>query len=131
MSVRAPRAVTLSSSSGRFAATISNDLAHPVTVKVQAVSDRPLEIVGPDEIEVAANSRTSVLLQARTDRLGVHNVQLLVTDVDGVPLGSTDSLPIRSAQVSEIIWVILGAGVALLFGANAARLVRRLLGARA
>ncbi len=131
VSVRAPRAVTLSSSSGRFAATISNDLAHPVTVKVQAVSDRPLEIVGPDEIEVAANSRTSVLLQARTDRLGVHNVQLLVTDVDGVPLGSTDSLPIRSAQVSEIIWVILGAGVALLFGAIAVRLVRRLLGARA
>lgn len=126
VSVRAPRAVTLSSSSGRFAATISNELDHPVTVRVRAISDRPMQVAGPEQIEVGANSQTSVLLQATARHLGVHNVQLFVTDLDGTPLGSTDALPIRSAQVSQVIWLILGTGVALLFGAIAVRLVRRL-----
>jgi hypothetical protein len=129
VTVQAPRAVTLSSSSGRFSATVSNALEHPVTVRIRALADRPIQIEGPSEIEIAAESRTSVLLQASTERLGVHNVQLVVTDVDGTPLGSTDTLPIRSAQVSRVIWVILGTGVALLFGAIVVRLVRRVRGA--
>lgn len=129
VTVQAPRAVTLSSSSGRFSATVSNALEHPVTVRIKALADRPIQIEGPSEIEIAAESRTSVLLEADTQRLGVHNVQLVVTDVDGTPLGSTDTLPIRSAQVSQVIWVILGTGVALLFAAIAIRLVRRVRGA--
>ena len=48
-----------------------------------------------------------------------------MTDSDGTPLGASDQLPIRSAQVSNVIWLILGTGVALLFGAIAVRLVRR------
>jgi len=50
----------------------------------------------------------------------------MVTDGAGAPLGSSDQLPIRSAQVSGVIWLILGTGVALLFGAIAVRLFRRL-----
>ena len=84
-----------------------------------------MNIDSPDTIDIAAESSTSVLLEAATDRLGVHRVQLLVTDEDGTPLGSTDELPIRSVQVSQVIWVIIGVGVALLFGAIAVRLVRR------
>jgi hypothetical protein len=129
--VEAPRAVTLSSKSGRFSATLTNDLEHPVRVRVRAVTDEPMVIEGPDTIEIAANSRTSVLLNASTDRLGVSNVELIVTDEEGTPLGATDSLPIRSAQVSQVIWLILGTGVALLFGAIAVRLVRRVRRARA
>jgi hypothetical protein len=66
-----------------------------------------------------------VLLNAQTRLLGIHNVTLVVTDVDGTPLGSSDTVPIRAAQVSAVIWLILGTGVALLFGAIAVRLVRR------
>jgi hypothetical protein len=123
--VDAPRAVTLASSSGRFATTITNGLDHPVTVQVTAVTEEPLTIDAPETIDIAAESSTSVLLEAATDRLGVHNVQLLVTDQDGTPLGSSDELPIRSVQVSQLIWVILGVGVALLFGTIAVRLFRR------
>jgi hypothetical protein len=128
--VSAPRAVTLSSSNGRFSATLTNRLAHPVTVKVEAITEQPMTIAGPESIDIAAESSTSVLLEAGTDRLGVHNVQLIVTDADGTPLGSSDELPIRSVQVSQVIWVILGTGVALLFGAIVVRLVRRIRGAR-
>ncbi|MFC6287035.1 DUF6049 family protein [Nocardioides sp. GCM10027113] len=131
VTVQAPRAVTLSSSTGRFSAVISNDLDQAVTVRVRALSDRPIQIEGPAEIEIGPDSRTSVLLEATTGRLGVHNVQLVVTDLDGTPLGSSDALPIRSAQVSRVIWLILGTGVALLFGAIGVRLVRRVRTARA
>ena len=36
------------------------------------------------------------------------------------------TLPVRSAQVSQVIWLILGVGVGLLFLAIAVRLVRRI-----
>ncbi len=124
--IEAPRSVTLSSASGRFAATIVNNLEEPVTVSVQALTDPDLTISAPDStVEIGPNGRTTVLLTASTRSPGIHNVTLTVTDTDGTPLGSSDVLPIRSAQVSQVIWVILGSGVALLFAAIAVRLFRR------
>ncbi len=131
ITVSAPPAVTLSSSSGRFAATVTNDLEYPVTVRVEAVADEPLQIEGPDTIAIGPGSSTSVLLNASAAQLGVSNVELIVTDDTGSPLGSSDDLPIRSVQVSQVIWVILGVGVALLFGAILVRLIRRVRRARA
>ena len=131
VTVNAPPAVTLSSSTGRFAATVTNGLDHPVLVRLDAVAEAPLRIEGPETIEIGAGSSTSVLLIASRARLGVSNVQLVVTDEAGTPLGATDTLPIRSVQVSQLIWVIIGAGVALLFGAIVVRLVRRVRRARA
>ena len=73
-----------------------------------------------------------MLLDRRHPSVGVHNVTLRLTDSTGTPLGSSDSgCPIRSAEVSRVIWVILGAGVVLLFGAIAVRLVRRVRRRRA
>ena len=54
-----------------------------------------------------------------------------MTDVDGTPLGSSVEVPIRSGQVSEVIWVIIGAGVGILFLAIGLRLVRRIRAERA
>ena len=62
--------------------------------------------------------------------LGVHNVTLVLTNLAGRPLGSSDTFPIRSEPVSRVIWVILGTGVALLFGAIVVRLVRRVTRSR-
>ncbi|MGH3306673.1 MAG: DUF6049 family protein [Nocardioides sp.] len=129
--VDAPPAVTLSSTTGRFSATIANNLDHPVRVRVESRADSPLTISDTDTNEVAAGGRSSVLLEAATTQLGVHNVELFVTAEDGTPLGSTATLPVRSAQVSQVIWLILGTGVALLFGAIVVRLVRRVRRARA
>ena len=49
----------------------------------------------------------------------------------GTPLGSQDAFPMRAEQVSQLIWVIIGAGVALLFAAIVVRLVRRFMRSRA
>lgn len=129
--INAPKAVILSSGSGRFAATVSNELDEPVTVRIQAVADPPLEVEVPAEsIQLAANSKTTVLLNASSDGLGVRSVLLRLTDTDDVPIGSSDALPIRSNQVSNVIWLIIGTGVALLFGAILMRLFRRVRAAR-
>jgi hypothetical protein len=128
--VEAPRAVTLSSSSGRFQATVSNELDQPVTVTIGGRADDRLTIDGPATIEVPANSRVAVLLTARTDESGIHQVTLVVTDKRGTPLGGTTRLTIRSAQVSNVIWLFVGIGCALLFGAIGVRLFRRVRNAR-
>ena len=128
--VLGPRAVTLSSSSGRFQATISNDLDQPVTVSLEAKADGNLTIDGPRRVDVPANGRQAVLLTARTDENGIHEVTLLVTDKRGTPLGASTGLTIRSAQVSNVIWIFVGTGLALLFGAIGLRLFRRVRNAR-
>ena len=123
--VEAPAAVTLSSSNGRFAATVVNDLPEPVTVRIAPVTDSGITVGVPRSVEVAAEARATVLLSAEAHRAGLHNVGLQLTDSEGFRLGGSTTVPIRSAQVSGIIWLFLGLGAALLFGAIGLRLVRR------
>jgi hypothetical protein len=128
--VTTPTGVTLSSASGRLPATVVNDLDEPVTVRLDARSDLPMTLGVPDSILVPAGGRVGVLLEATTQRQGIHNVSLLVTSVEGVPLGGRADLPIRAAQVSRVIWLIMGSGAVLLFGMIGLRLVRRVREAR-
>ena len=130
ISVTTPPGVTLSSASGRLPATIVNDLDQPVIVRLDARSDLPMTLGVPDTIQVPAGGRVGVLLEATTQRQGIHNVSLLVTSVEGVPLGGRADLPIRAAQVSRVIWLIMGSGAVLLFGMIGLRLVRRVREAR-
>jgi hypothetical protein len=126
----APVSVTLASTSGRFSALVSNNLDVPVTVNVRAMADPRLHITGGETVSLAPHGRTTVLLNATTHVLGVHTVTLMLTNKAGRPLGAIDQFPMRAEQVSQLIWVIIGAGVALLFAAIVIRLVRRILRAR-
>ena len=125
VSIDTPPGVTLSGAAGKFAATVTNGLDEPATVRIQAVTGDAISISGPMSVELGAGAQTTVLLNATATELGVHNVTLVLTDAAGHPLGSSDTVPIRSAQVSRVIWLILGAGIGLLFTAIGARLVRR------
>lgn len=127
----APESVTLASASGRFSAQISNLLDVPVTVKVRALADSRLHISGGEKVQLPPHGRTTVLLNASTHVLGVHNVTLQLTNQAGTPLGSQDQFPMRAEQVSRLIWVIIGIGVGLLFAAIFVRLTRRILRSRA
>jgi hypothetical protein len=131
--VNAPQAVTLSSINGSFPTTIRNRLDEPVTVSLAAeedATDGDLAIIAPPEIEIAAKGRATILLDARTETPGVHDVTLVVTDREGRVLGGSDDLSIRSARVSNIIWLFLATGVGLLFGTIGFRLFRRVRAAR-
>ncbi|GAB3198441.1 DUF6049 family protein [Nocardioides hungaricus] len=129
--IDAPKAVILSSGSGGFAATVTNGLDQPVSVRIRAIAEPPLKVSVPAEtIELSPESQSTVLLNASSTAVGIRNLRLLLTDSDDVPLGSSDDLPIRSNRVSNVIWLIVGTGIALLFGAIAVRLFRRVRTAR-
>ncbi|MCD4533135.1 DUF6049 family protein [Nocardioides sp. cx-169] len=123
--IDAPPGVTLSGGTGKLAATITNTLDEPVTVVVSATSDTGIVIRDSEPQQLGPRSRTTILLPVRTRRQGVHEVTLRALDADGHPLGSADSFPIRSAQVSTVIWVVMATGAGILFVAIAFRLVRR------
>ncbi len=125
IAIKAPRAVTLSGSSGRFAATISNDLNLPVTVSLKPMTDAGISIDTPKAVDVAPGTSATILLQASGARVGVHDVELVLMDSAGTRLSAPVSVPVRAAQVSKIIWVFLAVGCGLLFGAIGSRLVRR------
>jgi hypothetical protein len=126
ITVEAPKSVTMSSATGRFAATVVNGLDQDVTVKLRPVTDSGITLSTPKRLDVPAKGRAGVLLSASAHTNGVHTVTLQLTDSTGRDLGSDASLPIRTAQVSMIIWVFIAAGLALLFAAIVIRLVRRL-----
>jgi hypothetical protein len=126
----APPKVTLASTNGHFSALVSNELDVPVVVELRAVADPRLKVTGGEKVPLAPHGRTSVLLNASTHVLGVHSVTLKLTNRAGRPLGAEDTFPIRAEAVSRLIWVIIGVGVALLFGAIVVRLVRRVAGSR-
>jgi len=130
--VSTPSAVTLSSINGSFPASIRNELDQPVTVSLAArgSDEDELRIAEVGEVDLLPQGSTTVLLEARTDTPGVHDVTIVVTDKTGRPLGGSDELSIRSARVSNVIWLFLAAGIGLLFGTIAFRLVRRVRAAR-
>lgn len=129
--ITAPKGVTLSSASGSFAATVTNRLPHRVTVSVSAEGQGDVSVAAPAPLELAPRGRQTIVLEATAASPGVHYVQLRVTDGEGTPLGVGQRVPIRSAQVSEAIWLVLGVGVGLLFLAIAVRVVRRVRSERA
>jgi hypothetical protein len=128
--VETPPSVTLSGDTGDFSLQITNGLPEPVEVRLRALTDGDLEITGPDAVEVPAEAGTSVRLTAATTRLGVTDVDVEVVDSRGRALGASDQLPLRSVQIGNVIWLIMGAGAALLLGAIVLRLVRRVRASR-
>ncbi|VXA91844.1 DUF6049 family protein [Nocardioides sp. AX2bis] len=128
VTVDAPPGITLSGGTGDFSATVVNGLDQPVTVGVEAVVDGGITVRTPEPVEIGPDARTTVLIETSDTSPGVHNVELRVVDVDGRALPSSDTVPIRSAQVSNVIWVIIATGVGLLVVAVLLRAVRRVRG---
>ncbi|MBD3923981.1 hypothetical protein IEZ26_05050 [Nocardioides cavernae] len=129
--IEAPPAVTLSSDSGPLGVTLVNGLDQPVEVQVQVRTDGELTLSGGGVRRLGPGARSVVRFEATTSRAGVHNVRLAVTSLDGVPLGSFDSLPIRAARVSAIIWIVMALGALVLFGMIGYRLPGQIRARRA
>lgn len=126
-----PPRVALSSTSGHFSVTIDNALDEPISVKIRPVTDDGLHVSVPDILEVPPHSRSTQLLNARATRNGAHSVRIELTDSVGHRVGDGADIPLRTGQVSIIIWWFIGVGCALLFGAIAIRFVRRIRAAQA
>ncbi|CUR55047.1 conserved exported hypothetical protein [metagenome] len=126
--ISAPEFVTLSGAAGPVRVDLRNDLAQTVTVQIEPISDPDITIRTPDAVKLEGGTSTSVRLRVRSTELGLHQVRLALVDVDGTQIGPSANLPIRSNQSGRIVWVIIGVGLALLFGAIILRLFRRFTG---
>lgn len=124
--VDAPDTMTLSSERGPVGLDLINGLDQPVTIRVGARSDASLELDAQEVFRLGPKARKRILPEVSTSRPGIHQVTLMITDVNGEALGGSASLQIRAAQVSGLIWLLLAGGAALLFGTIGIRLVRRL-----
>ena len=129
--IEAPTAVTLSSDSGPLGATLVNGLDQPVEVSVEIRTDGELTLTGGGTRQLGPKARSLVRFEATAEQGGVHNVRLVVTSLEGVPLGSSDSLPIRAARVSALIWIVMAVGALVLFGMIGYRLPRQVRARRA
>jgi hypothetical protein len=124
--VEGPPFVTMSSEKGPIQITVVNGLDQEVTVGVHARTHSPdLQITTPDPVTLGPGRRASLRLTAKDRDIGVHRVLLEATDAAGDPLGSTAQFNVRTSQVGLVIWVIMGAGGAVLLVAIGARLFRR------
>ncbi|MDT9592957.1 DUF6049 family protein [Nocardioides zeae] len=129
ITVEAPASVTLASESGRFSVRVVNGLEQPVEIELQGES-RDGAIIAPSEpLTLPPGGSTTVLLEAELRTLGVFDVDVLVTDTTGVPLGATAALPIRSAAVSDVIWIVIGVAFVVLVAASSLWIRRRRAGA--
>src|SRR5690606_5306454 len=126
ITIDTPSFVILSSDSGAFAIKIRNGLNHEVTVTIVASAGADVTIEAPAQIVLGPGATRTVTLNAHADSIGVHPVSLQVADTTGRAFSDSASVNLRSNTVGRIIWVILGAGVGILFLAIGIRWARRL-----
>ncbi len=118
--------VTLSGGSGSLTVSLVNGLKVPVTVGIAARSESPgVRIDTPKPVQVAAGQRTTLRVGASSRAVGVHQITLTPISETGHRLGTPLVFSLRTSDVGRWIWVVLGAGGALLAFAIARRLVRR------
>ena len=128
--ISGPASVTLSGASGRIGATVVNDLPVPVRVNVEVESSDTLTVEVPNSVRLSPESRHRLLLDAEATQQGVQSLTLRATDKNGEPVGEEATFPVRSSEVTGVLWLMIGGGAVILFGAIIARLFRRGLVAR-
>ncbi len=130
VSVPATRAVTLSSGQGRFPITVTNRLRQRVRVRLLLQPDNALRLdirqPNPRTVDVAPADSTTVSVRAGARTNGRTRVAATVTTPGGVPLGPSRPFQVTAQDYDTVGWVVIGVALALLFGASAVRIVRRL-----
>lgn len=116
ITVEGPPSVTLSSSSGGFPLTITNDTADDVRVGVVLESSNPALNFSPVEpVEISAGERHTLTVNIDLDRQNTTQLTAHLTSPDGTRIGATDVFNVRSSKIGVVLWVALGlAGVLVL-----------------
>ncbi|MBE7324230.1 hypothetical protein IEQ44_06160 [Nocardioides sp. Y6] len=130
ITISGPASATLSGDSGTIGTTLTNDLAVPVTVNVEVDPASEISVEVPNPVAIAPQSRRRMLLQTSASREGVQSLTLRLADERGRPLGGELSVQVRASQVGGLLWLIMGVGGVVLFGAIAVRWFRRGLSVR-
>jgi hypothetical protein len=123
ISVEGPRALTLSSRSGRFPITIRNHSPHTMRVGVHIGSSAAgVTFKAPTSVRVAAGeSRTSTVDMNMDGQTATTVSVRLTSGDDGASFGASTVFNVRSSRVGAALWIAIGISVAFV----AIALIRR------
>lgn len=127
VTVTGPTFVALSSESGRFPLTVTNGLRVPISVRVEVKPMNPaLQVDSIDNLQLAAGQRRDVQVVSRARGSGLTQVRVRLSTPDSRPFGAPWMFNVRATQFGVVIWIAMGVGAAVLFGAAALRIYRRI-----
>jgi len=127
--ITGPPLVAMSSDSGRFPLTVTNGLGRPVTVSILVRPADPAVSVEPIKpFQVAPGERSDVPVVTTASGSGVTSVGARLTTPNGNGFGRPWRFDVRSTQIGLVIWIVLGVGGVVLFGAAGYRIVNRIRG---
>jgi len=114
--IEGPPSVTLSSSSGGFPLTITNDTTHDVRVGVDLDSSNPaLDVPPVKDIAIAAGERKTLTVNIDLGRQSTTQLTANLTSPDGAKIGAAAVFNVRSSKIGVVLWVAIGlAGVLVL-----------------
>jgi hypothetical protein len=122
ISVEGPRALTLSSRSGRFPVTIGNNTPHTLRVGISIVSSASgVTFKAPTKVRAAAGESRTITVDMNMDGQTATTVNVRLTAVDGSSFGASTVFNVRSSRVGAALWIAIGISVAFV----AIALVRR------
>ena len=85
-----------------------------------------LDIPSGTAVRFEPGQRRDIEATARTDGSGLTTVRIQLTTTSHRPVGRPWSFDIRSTQIGLAIWIVMGIGGAILFGAAARRIYVRI-----
>lgn len=117
--------VTLSGGSGTVTVSLANDLPQPVKVGLDVRSRRGsgLSFNEIEPVTLAPQQRTTMRLQIRSDRVGVHEVSICPVTKNNEAIGTPLDLTVRSSEVGRWFWSVM-VGAALVFVVMIAKRIR-------
>lgn len=129
VTVTGPPFVAMSSDSGRFPLTVTNGLDKPVSVGLAVTPENPALSIGPlSTIVLPPGQRRDIQVVSTADGSGVTSVRARLATLTGQPFGTAWRFDVRATQIGVVIWVVMGVGGAILFGAAGYRIANRLRG---
>jgi hypothetical protein len=116
----------MSGDQGTFDVTVVNGLDQPVTVGLEASApNTSLSLSTPEPVQLPPRGRGPMRIDATATDIGIHLVTLQPVTTEGVPVGESSTLSIRSSRVGLILWIVMGVAGSVLFVLVAFRIVRR------
>ena len=116
--IASPRQVTLSSGTGAFPLTISNELKSKVQVKLQLRStDKSVKLPEPQLLVIEPEQRTTLTINVDLQNQAGSTIIATLTTPNGDPIGRATVLNVRTSAVGAVIWIAMGAAGLLVVGA--------------
>ncbi|MBA3232683.1 MAG: hypothetical protein H0T17_01850 [Propionibacteriales bacterium] len=127
VTVTGPTFVALSSDSGSFPLTVTNNLDEAVTVNINVRPANPALQIDPiDQLELDPGETVDLDAVARADSSGVTQVRVRLSTTKDRPFGNPWAFDIRTTQIGLAIWVVMGLGMVVLLVAAAVRIMTRI-----